>query len=224
MIENLEEIVNKLDNLNGMERYLEVQTEVNSLLAQDDQEAALWVVKGNAEYGLGNFIQAADDFAQAIGLNPDDVGARSNYALVLYTLGRYVDGLNACDSALYIDGDCSPAYINAAHCLEALGHAELALEYLEKAVQKNEQDGDVIVRVADVMSDYGYYEAAKNALMQAARLNTPSDIHEHIAAFFADARERGIERTRIHADVTAWRNEFERHPDVFNLATPLLSE
>lgn len=224
MIENLEEIVDKLDNLNAMGRYLEVQAEVNSLLAQDSRETALWVVKGNAEYGLGNFIQSADDFAKAISLNPDDIGARSNYALVLYTLGRYVDGLNACDSALYIDGDCVPAYINAAHCLEALGHGELALEYLEKAIRKNEQDANVIVQVADVMSDYGYYEAAKNALMQAARLNFPEDIHERIAAFFEDARSRGIERTRIHADVTSWRNEFERNSDVFNLAAPLLSK
>ena len=224
MIENLEEIVEKLDNLNAMERYLEVQAEVNSLLAIDSEEAALWVVKGNAEYGLGNFIQAADDFARAIGLNPDDVGARSNYALVLYALGKYVDALNACDSALYIDSDCAPAYLNAAHCLEALGHGDLALEYLQRAIDKNEHDGAIIAHIADVMSDYGYYEAAKNAFMKAARLRMPADIHERIAAFFADAKSRGIERTRIHTDVSSWRSEFERHPDVFKLSAPLLSE
>lgn len=224
MIENLEEIVDKLDNLNAMERYQEVLAEVNALLTEDSQESPLWIVKGNAEYGLGNFIQAADDFARAIGLNPDDVGARSNYALVLYALGKYVDGLNACDSALYIDSDCVPAYVNAAHCLEALGHDDLVLEYLEKAIRKNEHDGATIAYVADIMSDYGYYEAAKSAFMQAARLNVPSDIHERIAAFFTDAKARGIERTRIHNDVSEWRNEFERHPDVFNLSAPLLSE
>ena len=224
MIENLEEIVDRLDNLNAMGRNQEVLAEVNSLLAEEAEEAALWVVKGNAEYGMGNFIQAADDFARAIGLNPDDVGARSNYALVLYTLGRYVDGLNACDSALYIDDECAPAYLNAAHCLEALGQAELALEYMEKAISKNEHDGDIIAQVADTMSDYGYYEPAKNAFMMAARLNVPADIHERIAAFFADARERGIDRTRIHTDVNQWRAEFEHHPDVFKLAMPLLSD
>lgn len=224
MIDNLEEVVDRLDNLNDMERYREVQAEVRTLLDNNPQESALWVVKGNAEYGLGNFIQAADDFSRAIGLNPDDISARSNYALALYTLERYVDGLNACDSALYIDSTCAPAYINAAHCLEALGHGDLALEYLEKAIRKNEHDGDVIARIADIMSDYGYYEAAKNAFMQAARLGVPSDIHERIANFFADARSRGIERTRIHNDVMTWRNEFERHPDIFNLTAPLLSE
>ena len=223
-MENLEEIVDRLDNLNDMERYREVQAEVGTLLAENSQISALWVIKGNAEYGLGNFIQAANDFSKAIGLNPDDVGARSNYALVLYTLERYVDGLNACDSALYIDDACVPAYINAAHCLEALGHGDLALEYLEKAIRKNEHDGEVIARIADVMSDYGYYEAAKNAFMQAARLGVPSDIHERIADFFAGARSRGIERIRIHSDVMNWRNEFERHPDIFNLTASLLSE
>lgn len=223
-MENLEEIVDRLDNLNDMERYREVQAEVGTLLVENSQISALWVIKGNAEYGLGNFIQAADDFSRAIGINPDDVGARSNYALALYTLERYVDGLNACDSALYIDNTCASAYINAAHCLEALGHGDLALEYLEKVIRKNEHDGDVIARVADVMSDYGYYEAAKNAFMQAARLGVPSDIHERIADFFADARSRGIERIRIHNDVMNWRNEFERHPDIFNLTAPLLSE
>ena len=223
-MENLEEIVDRLDNLNDMERYQEVQAEVGTLLVENSQISALWVIKGNAEYGLGNFIQAADDFSRAIGINPDDVGARSNYALVLYTLERYVDGLNACDSALYIDNTCASAYINAAHCLEALGHGDLALEYLEKAIRKNEHDGDVIARIADVMSDYGYYEVAKNAFMQAARLGVPSDIHERIADFFADARSRGIERIRIHNDVMNWRNEFERHPDIFNLTAPLLSE
>jgi tetratricopeptide (TPR) repeat protein len=135
-----------------------------------------------------------------------------------------VDGLNACDGALYIDDSCAPACINAAHCLEALGHGELALEYLEKAVRKNEYDGDIIADVADVMSHYGYYEAAKNAYMNAAKLNVPSDIHGRIADFFADARSRGIDKVRIHSDVNNWRTEFEKHPDVFDLAASLLKE
>lgn len=223
MIENLQDLLIRFDNLNNSGRYQEVLAEVNSLL-QQQEDSGLYVAKANAEYGIGNFLAASDALQRAISIDPDHAGARSNYGSVLFALGRYVDALNACDSALYIDDEFGPAYINAAHCLAYLGFVDLAADYLHKAVQKNPQGVDLAVTAALMMADMDLYDMARDMFMQVARMSTsPADIHDQIADFFTNARQKGVDRTKVISDINIWRNEFQRNPEVFRLASSLLN-
>lgn len=223
MIENLKELVVKLNNWNNAERFKEVLAEIRDIPAEDAQETALYILKGNAEYGLGLFEDSLNSYAGAIKIDPTDAPARSNYGSVLYALGRYIDGLNACDSALMLDATFVPAYINAAHCLIGLEQNGVAGEYLMKAIENAKNNVGFCVIVADMLTDLGMYERAKEAYFKIARFaGAPVDIHEKIAEFFKRARENGIEKATIVKDVNAWRTEFVKNPDVFKLSTPFL--
>ena len=223
MIENLETVLDKLNALNYDGRYQEALADVKMLLLQEQEESALYVVKGYAEYGLGNFTQALDDFETAISLNPDDINARTNYALALFELGRYVDGLNAADSALFLDDTFAAAYVNGAHCLAALGHIDMAIEYVQAAINTNAQDGDIVAHAATILNDLDAYEAARDAFMRAASLPTPPEgIHAKIADFFEESRQKGVDRGQISRDIDAWRTTFANNPEVFELVSRLL--
>lgn len=222
-MENLEMVLDKLNALNYEGRYQEALADVQILLTQNPDESPLHVIKGYAEYGLGNFTQAERDFATAISLNPDDINARTNYALVLFELGRYVDGLNACDAALFLDDTFAAAYINGAHCLAALGHIDMAIEYMQAAINTNAQDADVVAHSATVLSDLDAYEEARDAFMRAASLpDAPADIHKKIADFFDESRQKGVERGQISRDIDAWRGAFMNNPEVFEYVSRLL--
>ena len=222
MIENLESILVRFDNLNNAGRYQEVLADVEPLLSQQEN-TELYLVKANAQYGIGDLDGALKSLEKAIAANPDHVGARSNYGSVLFAMGRYVDGLNACDSALYIGGGFAPAYVNAAHCLAALGYIDLATEYLQQAVEQNPEDVSIMQTAALMMAEMDLYDLARDMFMQAARTRGgPDSIHEQIADFFATARRKGIDRTKVISDVNAWRDEFAKKPDVFRLSADLL--
>lgn len=223
MIENLENIITRLNNLNTAGRYAEVLAELQPLMNQDATEAGLHIIKGNAQYGIGQFEDAAQSYATAIALNPNDPAARSNYGSTLYSLGHFVDGLNACDSAIFMDDTFSPAYINAAHCLMGMEQYDLAADYLLQAMEKNPTDVMTGEYAADILADLGMYDLARDSYLKVARLpDAPADIHEKIAAFFTTARQNGVDRTVIINDVNAWRTEFVKNPDVFRLASTLL--
>ena len=224
-MENLEMVLDRLNALNYEGRYQEVLAEVKLFLMQNLEESALYVIKGYAEYGMGNFTQALSDFETAIALNPDDINARTNYSLVLFALGRYVEGLNAADSALFLDDSFAAAYINGAHCLAALGHIDMAIEYVQAAVNTNAQDAQIMTHAATVLNDLDAYEGARDAFMQAASLpDAPADIHKKIADFFAESRQKGVERGQIARDIDTWRTLFINNQEVFEHVSKLLKQ
>lgn len=223
MIEKLEDIIIRLNNLNTAGRYAEVLAELQPLMNEDDNVAAFYIIKGNAQYGQGLFEEAAQSYATAVAVNPDDAAARSNYGSTLYGLGHYVDGLNACDAALLIDKTFVPAYINAAHCLIGLELYEKAADYLQRAADIHPSDAMTRIQIAEIFADTGGYELARDQYLSVARLpNAPADIHERIASFFRQAREDGVDRNVLIQDIGAWRNEFVKNPEVFRLASSLL--
>lgn len=223
MIENLEQMITHLNDLNAKGRYAEVIADVTPLIKQDDQESTLYVLQGNALYGLGRLEESAEAYHQGIFVNPNDVNARSNYGSVLFALGRYVDALNACDAALAIDPSFGAAYVNAANCLFAMGHVDLAVFAATQAFSTNEKDPLLGTGVAALLFDFGEYNLARDTYFQVARLpDAPADIHRQIAAFFKNARDNGIDRTLILKDIDAWRKNFQKDPEVFRLAADII--
>lgn len=222
MLENLETIVNELNELNARGRYDEVLSELNKYTPSEKNESNLFVVQGNAQYGLGRFTDAVESYATAISLDPLDIGARINYGASLFEIGQYVDGLNACQAAIALDEGNGFAYINAAHCLAALGHTDHAVYMLEQAFNTDPSDPDVGERAADLLAGMGEYELARDVYMKVAALpDAPADIHQSIAAFFQNAKSNGIDRHVILKDVDEWRKAFTTNPEVFRLAQDL---
>lgn len=222
-MENLEQIINQLNDWNEQGRFAETLAEANALTIETPDEASLFVVKGNALYGLGRFEEALTAYETAIRLDTDDVQARTNYGATLFSLGRHVAALNACDAALLIDSKFVPAYINAAHCLAELGHDDEAIDALWEAYTLNPEDINIGRTAAEMATDLGAYEMARDIYFDlSANPNAPSDLPTAIYNFFKLMQQHDIARTQIMQDVNTWRQKYGRNSDVLRLAGELL--
>ncbi len=222
-MENLEKVVADLNVLNDQARFAEALAEVENILNQEQEESSLYVVKGNALYGLGRFEEALASYAQAIEADTFDVQARCNYGSTLYTLGRYVDALNACDAAILTDETFAPSYVNAAHCLVALRHEEEAVYALRQAFVLEPNDAALGRTVADMAADLEDYDVARDTYFAVAALpDAAPDTAEAIYHFFMKAKENGVERITLMKDIDLWRQKFGRDPEVLRLSGELL--
>ncbi len=208
-MENMEQIVDRLNNLNVSGQYAEVLSETQNYLAIERDEPVFWILQGNALYGLDRMEEALTAFGEAIRLDPMNVEARSNYGSTLFALGRYVDALNACDAAILTDKDFAPAYLNAANCLMALGHDDHAVYALNHAFKLEPQNMELGLKTAEMLTEIGEYEMAKETFFAVAKLpDAPENIQTRIFNFFQEARERNIDRKTIIEDANKWKRLF----------------
>lgn len=229
-MENIEEIVERFNQWNEEGRFAEVNAEVSTLLTTvlDDDDAddvaSLYVLKGNAEYGLGRFEDALKSYAKAIEFDTFDVQARCNYGTTLYTLGRYVDALNALDAAILTDGEFTPAYINVAHCLVALKHEEEAIYALQQAFNLNKNDAELGRTVADMATDLENFEVALETYIETARLpDTQEDIFEATYNMFIKFKNHpDVPQNEWHDGINKWRTAFPTNPEVIRLTSELM--
>lgn len=232
-IDKINTEINRLNEWNTAGRFAEVLVDSTALLDapiadedEDDDEvrASLFVIQGNALYGLGRFEEALKAYAQAIELDTFDVQARCNYGSTLYTLGRYVDALNACDAAILTDENFAPSYVNVAHCLVALKHEGEAVYALRQAFSLAPEDSELGRTVADMAADLEDYDVALETYLDVAALpDAPADIHQTIHDFFIRFKNHpDIPRTDWTKGVDDWRRKFATNPDVLRLSGELL--
>ncbi len=223
-MENLEAVIDELNAWNDQGRFAEVVVESDTHLASEQNESSLYVVRGNALFGLGRFEEALKAYEEAIKIDTFDVQARTNYGSTLFSLGRYVDALNACDAAILTDEEFAPAYINAAHCLTALGHEDDAVYALSQAYSLNKEDMELGRTVAAMAADLGEYDMARDVYFDmSGSVNAPDDLPELIHHFFVAARQNGaVDRTQVLKDVDIWRQQYGRNPAVLRLSAELL--
>ncbi|MDY6407655.1 MAG: tetratricopeptide repeat protein [Pseudomonadota bacterium] len=229
-MENINQEVQKLNEWNAQGRYAEVVAETNTdigLVTDDNIEeevAALYVIRGNALFGLGRLQEALEAYGKAIELDTFDVEARCNYGSTLYSLGKYVDALNACDAAILTDENFAPSYINAAHCLVALKHEEEAVYALQQAFMLAPEDVKLGKTVADMAADLEDFEVALDSYLKVAALpDAPEDIQKSIFNCFMKFKDHeDVTRQDWQKGIDSWRNAFANSPEVMRLSGELL--
>ena len=228
-MENTEQTIQKLNEWNAQGRYAEVAAEASNLITAATDEtpeelASLFVLQGNANYGLGRFEDALQSYAKAIELDSFDVEARANYGSTLFTLGRYVDALNACDAAILTDDNFVPAYINVAHCLVALKHEEEAVYALQQAFSLAPEDPALGRTVADMAADLENFEVALDTYLEVAAMpEAAEDTAQAIHDFFVKFKGHpDVDRATWLDGVNSWREQFPNSPEVLRLAGDLL--
>lgn len=229
-MENIEQEITKLNEWNAQGRFAEVLAETNTDLATvtddniEEDVASLYVVQGNALYGLGRLEEALTAYAKAIELDTFDVQARCNYGSTLYSLGRYVDALNACDAAILTDEDFAPSYINVAHCLVALKHEEEAVYALQQAFSLEPENAELGRVVADMAADLDDFEVALDSYLKVAALpDTKEDVQQAIHDFFMKFKTNpDVPRNDWMKGVDRWRSEFSDNPEALRLSSELI--
>ena len=229
-MENIEQEIEKLNDWNAQGRFAEVLAETNTditLIDDNDVEenvASLYVVRGNALFGLGRFQEALEAYGKAIELDTFDVEARCNYGSTLYSLGKYVDALNACDAAILTDENFAPSYVNAAHCLVALKHEEEAVYALQQAFMLAPEDVELGKAVADMATELEDFDVALDSYMKVAALpDAPEDIQKSIyECLLKFKNHEDVSKQDWLKGVDLWRDTFANNPEVMRLSGDLL--
>ena len=229
-MENIQQEILKLNEWNTSGRFAEVLAETNtdiSLITDDNTEedvASLYVVRGNALYGLGRFQDALEAYGKAIEIDTFDAQARCNYGSTLYSLGRYVDALNACDAAILTDENFAPSYINVAHCLVALKHEEEALYALQQAFMLAPEDVELGRAVSEMATDLEDFEVALDSYLKLAALpDAPEDVQKSIFDCFMKFKDHpDVSRQDWLKAINQWRDAFPNSPEVMRLSGDLL--
>ena len=229
-MENVKQEIIKLNEWNTQGRYAEVLAETDTdipLITDDNSEeefASLYVVRGNALFGLGRLQDALEAYGKAIELDTFDVEARCNYGSTLYSMGRYVDALNACDAAILTDENFAPSYINVAHCLVALKQEEEAVYALQQAFMLAPDDVELGKSVAEMATDLDDFNVAIDSYIKVAALpDAPDDIQKSIFdCFMKFKNSEEISRQDWLKGINTWRDAFPNTPEVMRLSGDLL--
>jgi Tfp pilus assembly protein PilF len=82
---------------------------------------------------LGKYQKAVDDFNEAIRLEPTRASHYFKRGIAYSELGEHEKASSSFASAIQYDEEHEPSYRRMAQTMQALGHSELAREYLQKA-------------------------------------------------------------------------------------------
>lgn len=96
-------------------------------IGRNPQDAQNYVKRGSILAQRGDYAHAADDFGEALRLNPDDVHALNNRCWTRVMLNQAEAAITDCDRALQIQ----PDYVDA---LDSRGLANLKLGHYDRAI------------------------------------------------------------------------------------------
>jgi adenylate cyclase len=125
-------------------KYAEAEAEFEAAIKLDPQLYEAYYYAGRTYFAQGQFRQAADAFAKAISIRPDDVTAASLLSTSLKSVGTEEELREAAEHAikvaeryLALNPDDALALSRAANELVFLGESEKGLEWAERAYSIN---------------------------------------------------------------------------------------
>lgn len=125
---------NRGSALRLLRRYDEAITSLDEALKITRSFANSWNVRGLCLSFLKRYDEAISNIKKARNLDKDKPLFLANQGIVLARAGRYEDALGLCEQALKLKEDESGYYAQAC-CYALQGHAELAIEALERAIE-----------------------------------------------------------------------------------------
>ena len=115
---------------------------------------------------LGAYDVAEANFKMAIKLNPDDSSTLNNYGLLLCQSQRFEEAdetfLKAANNPLYATPEL--AYTNAGTCALNNGQIELAENYFNEALRRNDGIGPALIQMSELSYEQGNYLTARGYL------------------------------------------------------------
>ena len=156
----------------------------------NDNEQA-WTDKGNAAAQRGNYEDAADAFAQAVSLSPDNARARYNLALAQQYLDYEETAVAGYRRAIDLDPQLLDAYINLGNLYGELGLHEEAVETFQQALELDPENDELYLSLGDAYRSQYLYQDAIQAYRQALILNSECNA---ASENLRDVRERVSEQ------------------------------
>lgn len=140
----------------------------------DNDLAALYARRGNAQMEKGSFDQAITDFDEAIRLNPNDAHTFDHRGIAYYEKGDKDRAFADYDAAIRIDPQYAHAYANRGVAWMRKGNYDRAIADYDEAIRLDPNDALNYTNRGNAWGDKGDYSRAIADYDKAIRLN-PND-------------------------------------------------
>ena len=129
---------------------------------QEVQDAAFYMLRGDAYSLFGEFLLANEDYSEAIRLNPEHAGVYDSRGLVQWVLRNFDQAIEDLNQAIALDEGVPDAYNIRALVHAALGDYDQALADVNKALELELGDNTYAVDTRGyIYLKSGQYENAK---------------------------------------------------------------
>ncbi len=129
-------------------------------IANGPPQARVHNLLGQAQYRLGEPMEAIKNFDRAIALDADFADAHGNRANILVDAGFPDEALKSFDRALALNPASGPDWLNRGALLQELGRHADALASFDKAVICGPEVAEAHVNRANALKDLGHLDAA----------------------------------------------------------------
>lgn len=124
----------------------------------------------------GDKVQAKKHYLKAVALAPTRGDVQNNYGTFLCRSGEYQAAIQHFQIAIqdinYLD--TAAAYENSGLCALKIPNKQLALNYLNKAIEQDPDRASVYLEIAEIKYSEKDYKAARLALEEFTRLSSPN--------------------------------------------------
>jgi len=127
-------------------------------------QARLYNLLGQAQYRLGQRLEAIKNFDQAIALDPNFADAHGNRANILVDVDMPDEALKSFDRALALNPTSGPDWLNRGALLQQMGRHAEALASLDKALVCGADGPAAQVNRGNALKDLGHLDTAAGAL------------------------------------------------------------
>ena len=163
----------------SLEDYRGAEQDCNSSISRNPFVVNSYQVRGLARVYQERYDDAIQDFRAGLRLDPDNTALRHNLILCLARNDHKEEAILATDTLLTLSPKYAPAMAMRSDLLWELGDSAGALEWVNKAIELNSYDGDMLHHRGVLMARMERYEEAEQDLDKTVYLN-PGDAGAYI--------------------------------------------
>ena len=163
----------------SLEDYRGAEQDCNSSIERNPFVINCYQVRGLSRVYQERFEDAISDFKTGLRLDPQNRSLRHNLILCLARSQRYEEAILAADTLLTYSPRYVPAMAMRSDLLWELGDSTGALEWINKALDVNKYDADMLHHRGVILARMERYEEAEQDLDRAIYLN-PGNANEYI--------------------------------------------
>ncbi len=163
----------------SLEDYRGAEQDCNSSIERNPFVVNAYQVRGLARVYQEHYEEAIGDFREGLRLDPDNRSLRHNLILCLTRSGRKEEAMLAADTLIMNSPKYAPAMAMRSDLSWEQGDTLGALEWVNKAIQINSYDADILHHRGVMLARLERYEEAEEDMNRVIYLN-PADASAYI--------------------------------------------
>ena len=195
---------------------------------ESTQDSDVLINLGAALHDLGKYEDALRYYSMARSHDPNNTVIPENTARSLYAMGKIDDAIGNLRDALALDGNNVEAYKLLGLCLESKGEREEALRIYRQALGHAPGDGELRLRVCQVLESLERYDDALQEASQTLEIFEAAGDQAGLARTYWDLGWIHYKRSDFEKSIHAGQKAIELSPELyqarFNLALVLLHQ